>query len=98
MRHSSMEPVKQRILALKKFLRRRGESRENADDLIQEAFLRLHLYSRSSETHHQEAFLRPTLLNLGVDPHRTEHSERYVPARPEHPSRRTPPINSPPPP
>jgi DNA-directed RNA polymerase specialized sigma24 family protein len=38
-----MEPVKKRILSLKNFLRRRGESRENAEDLIQEAFLRLHL-------------------------------------------------------
>src|SRR5258708_854705 len=83
MRHSSMEPVKQRILALKKFLRRRGESRENADDLIQEAFLRLHLYCRSSETHQQEAFLRRTLLNLVVDRHRKEHSERYVAEKPE---------------
>src|SRR5258708_13209799 len=83
MRHSSMEPVKQRILALKKFLRRRGESRENADDLIQEAFLRLHLYCRPSETHQQEAFLRRTLLNLVVDRHRKEHSERYVAEKPE---------------
>jgi len=28
---------------------RRGESREDAEDLIQEAFLRLHLYCQSSE-------------------------------------------------
>jgi RNA polymerase sigma factor (sigma-70 family) len=78
-----MEPVKQRILNLKKFLRRRGESREDAEDLIQEAFLRLHLYCQSSETHQQEAFLKRTLLNLVVDRHRKEHSERYIDEKPE---------------
>jgi RNA polymerase sigma factor (sigma-70 family) len=78
-----MEPVKNRILNLRNFLRRRGQSREDAEDLIQEAFLRLHLYCRSSETHQQEAFLKKTLLNLVVDRHRKEHSERYIDEKPE---------------
>ena len=78
-----MEPVKQRIQILKKFLRRRGESREDAEDLIQEAFLRLHLYCQSSESHQQEAFLKRTLLNLVVDRYRKEHADRYVEEKPE---------------
>jgi RNA polymerase sigma factor (sigma-70 family) len=78
-----MEPVKNRILRLRKFLRCRGESREDAEDLIQEAFLRLHVYCRSSETHQQEAFLKRTLLNLVVDRHRKEHSDRYIDEKPE---------------
>jgi RNA polymerase sigma factor (sigma-70 family) len=78
-----MESVKLRVQALMSFLRRRGESHADAEDLIQEAFLRLHLYCRSSETHQQEAFLKRTLLNLLVDRHRKEHTERYVEEKPE---------------
>jgi RNA polymerase sigma factor (sigma-70 family) len=78
-----MEPVKQLILSLKKFLRRRGESPEDAEDLIQEAFLRLHLYCQSSESHQQEAFLKRTLLNLVVDRYRKEHADRYIDEQPE---------------
>jgi RNA polymerase sigma factor (sigma-70 family) len=78
-----MEPVKKRIRGLKRFLRLRGESSADAEDLIQEAFLRLHLYCQSSETPQQEAFLRRTLLNLVVDRHRKVRADRYVEEKPE---------------
>lgn len=73
-----MERVKQCIRRLRHLLRREGRSREDADDLIQEAFLRLHLYCRAGEVQREEAFLARTVLNLSVDLHRKEHRGLYV--------------------
>ena len=70
--------MKECMLQLRSLLRRQGRSREDADDLIQEAFLRLHLYCRTGEVQQQEAFLARTVLNLSVDMHRKEHRELYV--------------------
>jgi RNA polymerase sigma factor (sigma-70 family) len=72
-----MDGVKQRIHFLRNLLRRRGRSRHDADDLIQEAFLRLHLYCRDQEIRKQDAFLARTVFNLSVDLHRKEHRGRY---------------------
>jgi RNA polymerase sigma factor (sigma-70 family) len=53
------------------FLRRRGRSREDAEDLIQEAMLRLHRYQRAEVTVvNEEAFLTHAVQNLSVDLHR----------------------------
>jgi hypothetical protein len=41
-----------------KFLRRKGRSQEDAEDLIQEAMLRLHVYGREAPVANEEAFLR----------------------------------------
>lgn len=73
-----MERVKQCIRRLRTLLRRQGRSREDAEDLIQEAFMRLHLYCRNGEVQQQEAFLARTVLNLSIDLHRKEHRELYV--------------------
>lgn len=73
-----MDGLKQRIRHLRNLLRRRGRSREDADDLIQEAFLRLHLYCQNEEVQKQDAFLARTVLNLSVDLHRKEHRELYT--------------------
>lgn len=73
-----MQGVKQRIRQLRRLLRRHGRSREDADDLIQEAFLRLHVYCRDEEVRQQEAFLSRTVLNLSIDLHRKEHRELYA--------------------
>ena len=43
---------------LLKFLRRKGRSHEDAEDLIQEAMLRLHLYGQAVPVVNEEAFLR----------------------------------------
>lgn len=66
------------IRALRKLLRRRGRSRADADDLIQEAFLRLHVYCQQEDVQNHEAFLTRTVLNLSVDLHRKEHRDLYA--------------------
>lgn len=68
---------------MRSVLRRRGQSREDAEDLIQEAFLRLHVYCQSQEVREQEAFLMRTMLNLSIDRHRREHRDLYVKDSPE---------------
>src|ERR1700723_4484300 len=55
---------------LLKFLRRKGRSREDAEDLIQEAMLRLHVYGRDTPVVNEEAFLRHAAYNLSIDLHR----------------------------
>lgn len=72
-----MNGFKQRIRRLRAVLRRHGRSRDDADDLIQEAFLRLHLYCQGEEVQKQDAFLTRTVLNLSVDLHRKEHRDLY---------------------
>jgi RNA polymerase sigma factor (sigma-70 family) len=69
---------------LRKLLRRQGQSREDSEDLIQDALLRLHEYCRSADVKDQEAFLVRTVRNLLVDRHRHEmrpaHAEESVEA------------------
>ena len=55
---------------LMKFLRRKGRSREDAEDLIQEAMLRLHVYGLDTPVVNEEAFLRQAVYNLSIDQHR----------------------------
>ena len=55
-----------------KFLRRKGRSREDAEDLIQEAMLRLHVYGRNAPVANEEAFLRHAAHNLSIDQHRRD--------------------------
>ena len=66
---------------LLKFLRRRGRSREDAEDLIQEAMLRLHVYAREAPVVNEEAFLTATVRNLSIDQHRHDRPDlrREVP-------------------
>jgi RNA polymerase sigma factor (sigma-70 family) len=63
---------------LNKLLRRGGATQDDAEDLVQEAILRLHIYTRAgAEVRNPEAFLTRTALNLAVDAHRRAHSDRY---------------------
>lgn len=57
---------------LLKLLRRRGRSQEDAEDLIQEAFLRLTEYCRTTEVRSQAGFLQRTVINLAIDRYRIE--------------------------
>src|SRR6202021_1421989 len=57
---------------LLKFLRRKGRSREDAEDLIQEAMLRLHAYAADDAVKNPEGLLRQTLANLASDRYRHE--------------------------
>jgi RNA polymerase sigma factor (sigma-70 family) len=63
------------------FLRRRGRSREDAEDLIQEAMLRLHVYRQEALVANEEAFLRHAVHNLAIDQHRRDRLDlrREVP-------------------
>jgi len=66
------------IRRLRELLRGLGSSREDSEDLIQEAFLRLHIYCQTHEVRQQEAFLVRTVQNLSVDRHRRAHRDLYV--------------------
>ncbi len=67
------------VRRLTQLLRRRGRTREEAEDLVQEAFLRLHVFLKDGkEVRETEAFLVRTALNLSVDAHRREHRDLYV--------------------
>jgi RNA polymerase sigma factor (sigma-70 family) len=57
---------------LLRFLRRKGRSQEDAEDLIQEALLRLHVYCQAVPVASEEAFLRHAVHNLSVDQHRRD--------------------------
>jgi RNA polymerase sigma factor (sigma-70 family) len=63
------------------FLRRKGRSREDAEDLIQEAMLRLHVYGQEAPVANEEAFLRHAVHNLSIDQHRRDRLDlrREVP-------------------
>jgi RNA polymerase sigma factor (sigma-70 family) len=63
---------------LLKLLRRRGRSQEEAEDLIQEAYLRLHQYCKAQEVKEEEGFLVRAVLRLSIDRHRRERRHLYV--------------------
>ena len=67
-----------RLARLMKVCRRRGRSREEAEDLIQEAFLRLHEYCRTTEVRNEEAFLARTVANLAINQYRREQIISYA--------------------
>jgi RNA polymerase sigma factor (sigma-70 family) len=60
------------FLRVKSALRRRGRSDHDADDLVQEAFLRLTCYEREQTVDKPEAFLMRTAINLSIDAHRSQ--------------------------
>ena len=63
---------------LEKLLRRRGRTREEAEDLIQESFLRGKRYlDEGGEIREPEAFLVRTALNLSRDELQREHRHLY---------------------
>lgn len=51
-------------------LMHRGRTKHDADDLVQEAWLRLACYQREQPVDRPEAFLMRTALNLSIDAHR----------------------------
>jgi RNA polymerase sigma factor (sigma-70 family) len=56
------------------YLRRKGKSREDAEDLIQDAMLRLHVYAKDDAVVNKEAFLRRAVHNLAIDQYRRDRS------------------------
>jgi RNA polymerase sigma factor (sigma-70 family) len=64
---------------LQKLLLRRGRSREEAEDLIQEAFLRMQEYcGKGGEVQKPEHFLVRTVLRLAMNARRDSHHDLYV--------------------
>lgn len=57
---------------VKAALMRRGRSAQDAEDLMQEAWVRLASYGQDKPVHSPEAFLMRTALNLSVDRYRHE--------------------------
>lgn len=61
-------------------LMRRGRTEHEADDLVQEAWIRLECYRRQQPVDQPEAFLMRAALNLSIDAHRTrqKHGEEVM--------------------
>jgi RNA polymerase sigma factor (sigma-70 family) len=76
---SAVDSLNAFVVHLRRLLRRRGETRERAEDLVQEAYLRMQMYCREGhEVREPEAFLARTALNLAVDARRHDHRSSRV--------------------
>jgi len=64
---TNLPPIFSRIKAA---LKRHGRSAQDADDFVQEAWVRLASYERENTVDKPEAFLMRTALNLSIDAHR----------------------------
>ena len=74
-----MDEIHSLIAKVRRVLRRRGRSLDEADDLIQEAFVRLQVYCRDHEVHNTGGFLLRTALNLALDRKRRARVAAVVP-------------------
>jgi RNA polymerase sigma factor (sigma-70 family) len=64
---------------LQRLLRGRGRTREDAEDLIQEAFLKLQMYrEKGNKVYQPEAFLVRTVLRLSINAHRDERRHLFA--------------------
>jgi RNA polymerase sigma-70 factor (ECF subfamily) len=68
-------PISAYLRRLLTFLRRKGRTHEDAEDLIQEALLRLHRYGQSVPVANEEAFLRRAVNNLSIDQYRHDRPD-----------------------
>jgi RNA polymerase sigma factor (sigma-70 family) len=61
-------------------LRRRGSSTQDAEDIVQDAWVRLVSYERDQVVEQPEAFMMRAALNLSVDAHRirVSHGEEVL--------------------
>lgn len=72
---------KNALSKVKAVLMRRGRTSHEAEDLVQEAWLRLALFERQQEVNQPEAFLMRTALNLSIDDFRSSRNQfEHVPA------------------
>jgi RNA polymerase sigma factor (sigma-70 family) len=74
-----MDRLSEYFRHLKALLRRRGCSREDAEDLIQDAFVRMQTYcERGGEVREPEAFLVRIVTRLASNARRDRHSNLYL--------------------
>ncbi len=79
-----MHPLPRYFRRLKALLLKRGRTREEAEDLIQDAFLKMQEYClRGGQVHKPENFLVRTVLRLASNARRDAHRELYVDAQVE---------------
>ena len=62
---------------LRQRMQRRGRSREETEDLAQEAFLRLYAYQQANTVSDPEGFLTRAGANLSIDAHRREQRSPF---------------------
>ena len=62
--------LKKTLANIRAALQRRGNSAQDAEDLVQEAWIRLTGYQRENVVDQPEAFMMRTALNLSIDAHR----------------------------
>src|SRR5438105_11970582 len=75
---TTMRALTSYLRRLQRLLRLRGATHEEAEDLVQEAVLRLHVYTRGGgQVMNQEAFLTRTAMNLAVDARRHGRVDLY---------------------
>lgn len=70
-----MSNVHVRFRRLFGLLRRRGHTHEDAEGLIQDAFLSLHTYCQRAHVRSEEGFLVRAVLNRSSSLRRDEHRE-----------------------
>ena len=64
---------------MRRILLRRGRTQEEAEDLIQEAFLRMQEYcEKGGQVRQPEGFLVRTVLRLAINARRDEHRDLYA--------------------
>lgn len=64
----------------KRAVLRRGVAEQDADELVQEAFLRIERYERAQQARSREALLVTAAVNLSIDRHRRESRAPFSPA------------------
>lgn len=64
----------------KRAVLRRGVSEQDADELVQEAFLRIEQYEREQRARSREALLITAAVNLSIDRHRRDARAPFSPA------------------
>jgi RNA polymerase sigma factor (sigma-70 family) len=74
-----MQPIRQLIAGLRATLQRRGASAEEAEDLVQEAFLKFETYRQGAEVLQPDGFVVRAALNLAIDAGRRKGRSPYSP-------------------
>ena len=74
-----MRPIRQLISGLRLTLQKRGASPDEAEDLVQEAFLKFEAYRQAAEVREPEGFVVKAALNLAVDARRRKGRAPFSP-------------------